>query len=248
MRFINTRDLETKRFCSHECHRIASIGRPSPRAHLIHEERICSECGEVYIAVVNKQRFCSAKCQGRDAERRYSIKHESLHQHIRVLLRYKGREGLTSDFIMALYEKQNGLCALSGIPLTWDAKKGRVLTNLSIDRIDSSKGYDADNVQLVCRIVNIMKNNLSQDSFIVWCSKIAEKSMPSVSRRQHRLFEAALHDRKVREETGIPLDVADEYVNADKRDHNYKKRERAKKAADYCLSPEIESLLRPLMK
>lgn len=71
--------------------------------------------------------------------------------------------------------------------------------------------------------------------------------MPSTSRRQHNLMEAAEHDEKVREQTGIPLKVAEDYVNADKRDGGYKKREKVKKAADLCLSPEIERLLRPLM-
>lgn len=47
--------------------------------------------------------------------------------------------------------------------------------------------------------------------------------MPSTSARQHRLMEAALHDKKVREETGIPEDVAEDYVNADKRKQSFKK-------------------------
>ena len=37
---------------------------------------------------------------------------------------------------------------------------------ISIERIDSNKGYTKDNVVLVAGIVNSMKNDLSQDEFI----------------------------------------------------------------------------------
>ena len=56
--------------------------------------------------------------------------------------------------------------------MTWEVLNGKVPTNLSLDRIDSSQGYTEDNVQLVCRIVNIMKNDLSVDEFVGWCKLI----------------------------------------------------------------------------
>lgn len=40
--------------------------------------------------------------------------------------------------------------------------------------------------------------------------------MPSKSKAQHNLMEAAKHSAKVREKTGIPESVAAEYVSADK--------------------------------
>jgi hypothetical protein len=55
---------------------------------------------------------------------------------------------------MYLWEKQKGLCALTGIPMTYKFYEGRVNTNLSVDRIDSAKGYSKDNVQLVCMAAN----------------------------------------------------------------------------------------------
>jgi hypothetical protein len=47
-------------------------------------------------------------------------------------------------------------------------------TNVSIDRIDSTKGYTIDNVQLVCVVLNIAKSNLPQNDYIDWCKKVAE--------------------------------------------------------------------------
>jgi hypothetical protein len=64
--------------------------------------------------------------------------------------------------------------------------------------------------------------------------------MPSRSRAQHNLFEAAAHDPAVRRRTGIPRDVADEFTAADAHNHKWKKQDHvAKKAADQGMSPEI---------
>lgn len=51
---------------------------------------------------------------------------------------------------------------------------GRLMTNVSIDRIDSSKGYEEGNVQLVCHITNLMKQDLSISELKMWCAKIVE--------------------------------------------------------------------------
>lgn len=79
---------------------------------------------------------------------------------------------LNIDFLMYLWEKQKGLCALTGIPMTYKFYEGRVNTNLSVDRIDSAKGYSKDNVQLVCMAANQMKNDLSMCEFIEMCEAV----------------------------------------------------------------------------
>jgi len=50
--------------------------------------------------------------------------------------------------------------------MTYKFYEGRVNTNVSIDRIDSTKGYSKDNVQLVCMAANQMKNDLSMEEFV----------------------------------------------------------------------------------
>lgn len=81
------------------------------------------------------------------------------------------------DFIHSLLKKQNGLCKYSGVLLDIDNTNGdndnRININtLSIDRVDSSKGYTKDNVVLVTAIVNSMKNDLSENEFIKIIKKI----------------------------------------------------------------------------
>lgn len=47
--------------------------------------------------------------------------------------------------------------------------------------------------------------------------------MPSKSEKQRRLMQAVLHNPKVRKDTKIPLSVAHEFVEADKRARKKKK-------------------------
>lgn len=80
---------------------------------------------------------------------------------------------LTRDDLLSLFEHQEGLCALSGLPMTTVVGQGRVRTNISLDRGDPDKGYVLSNVQLVCDFVNTMKSNLSQDEFVDVCRLVA---------------------------------------------------------------------------
>ncbi len=83
-------------------------------------------------------------------------------------------KNLTIEYIKNIYNNQEGRCALSGEILEIGEWKERTI---SIDRIDSSKGYEIDNIQLVCWIINHMKVNLDQNEFIDWCIKVSEKQL-----------------------------------------------------------------------
>jgi hypothetical protein len=80
---------------------------------------------------------------------------------------------VTRDDLLLLFERQEGLCALSGLEMTTVIGQGRVRTNISLDRIDPDKGYVLSNVQLVCDFVNTMKSDLSTDEFVDVCRLVA---------------------------------------------------------------------------
>lgn len=80
---------------------------------------------------------------------------------------------LTIEDIWTMYEEQEGVCALSGIPIGW-SEKGLTAT-ASIDRIDSSEGYIKGNVQLVHKDINFMKQQYDQEYFISMCKAVADK-------------------------------------------------------------------------
>lgn len=81
--------------------------------------------------------------------------------------RYEREFDLDMNFVRFMLEKQNNRCALSDIPFE---TKGRFA--FSIDRIDSSKGYTKDNVQLVLEIINRMKLDTPNELFIALCNAI----------------------------------------------------------------------------
>lgn len=83
---------------------------------------------------------------------------------------------LTQEFISTLFKNQNGLCAITGEPMTMTLGKGRLSTNMSIDRIDSSKPYIQNNVQLVTTFANLAKNNMSMVDFVNFCKKVLKQA------------------------------------------------------------------------
>lgn len=78
---------------------------------------------------------------------------------------------ITIEQVHALWIVQDKKCALSGVSIGfYDDRKTHTC---SIDRIDSLKGYTIDNIQLVHKDVNIMKNKFDNQYFISMCTKIA---------------------------------------------------------------------------
>lgn len=88
---------------------------------------------------------------------------------------------ITAEDVVSLYIAQKGRCALSDAVMHITPGIGRKnVRAMSIDRIDSSANYTLDNVQLVCAIINIMKNDLPVDEFKMWCSAVVLKTEDNV--------------------------------------------------------------------
>lgn len=84
---------------------------------------------------------------------------------------------LTIEYLYDLLLKQNKKCALTGvhIDLTESRKSSNVnfeLMTASIDRIDSKKGYEPNNIQWVHKDINRMKWAFSQNQFIEMCQLV----------------------------------------------------------------------------
>ena len=79
------------------------------------------------------------------------------------------------DYIRALWDLQEGKCALSGVHMTWQAGEGKQDFNVGIDRKDPNKGYIIGNIQLVAQRVNVMKHTLGGSEFYWWCKTIVTK-------------------------------------------------------------------------
>jgi len=79
---------------------------------------------------------------------------------------------ITDKYMYTLYKQQQGLCALSGQPISLELNTSNTL---SIDQIQPSKGYIEGNVQWVTWAVNRAKGDLLQEDFISLCSNIQTK-------------------------------------------------------------------------
>ena len=78
---------------------------------------------------------------------------------------------ITPEHAWEIINKQNWHCALSGVQFTPGGARNR--TQMSLDRINSSIGYESGNLQYVTLVVNYMKKNLSDQDFISICKQVA---------------------------------------------------------------------------
>jgi hypothetical protein len=76
------------------------------------------------------------------------------------------------------YLKQGGLCFYSGQKIRMPDKQIDCcnIDIASIDRIDSSKHYTADNIVLVTKEINLFKSDKSQERFLYLCKLVYENS------------------------------------------------------------------------
>jgi len=166
------RDRERKRFCSYACAgRASAITRD--RSIIPLREISCGICGSVFRSNSTRARFCSVHCSKKSTMRRYNARRATLEGHLIRLRARPSRSQLSQDYLLSLYAKQEGKCALSGVQMTWVVGQGQVSTNLSIDRIEAKGGYVEGNVRLICREVNLMRRDLPTVEFLKWCCLVA---------------------------------------------------------------------------
>lgn len=81
------------------------------------------------------------------------------------------QDSVTWETLYAIWIEQKGLCKYSGVPLSLEAHHPH---KVSLDRIDSSKGYIEGNLQLVSASVNRMKQEFTEEFFLQMCKKITD--------------------------------------------------------------------------
>lgn len=88
-------------------------------------------------------------------------------------LRLNRKFNATYQYLWDLINKQQWKCAITNAPLV---QTGNVDDNnrISIDRIDTTKGYVLGNIQFITHRVNMMKWTHSQSDFINYCKRIVE--------------------------------------------------------------------------
>jgi hypothetical protein len=78
--------------------------------------------------------------------------------------KYSYEHNLTPEFVLSLFEKQNGRCYWLGIPLV-PSVECRNIQRPSLDRLDPSRGYTQDNVVLACQFANMGRCSATAEGF-----------------------------------------------------------------------------------
>jgi hypothetical protein len=87
---------------------------------------------------------------------------------------------LTAEYLSRLYEQQQGLCFYSGIPMKFTSdgfhkNQQADPDTLSVDRLDSNRGYEIGNVALCCNAINKMKGNSTIEEIEYFLSKLVSR-------------------------------------------------------------------------
>lgn len=115
-------------------------------------ERFCIKCSKTNLNLALSRVISSAKYRATKKKIEFNI---------------------SSEYVLNLLEKQNGKCFYSGKQLGLIFNEN-LRDMMSIDRIDSSRGYTADNIVLCCAAVNSMKNSMTIEEMVDWCTAISE--------------------------------------------------------------------------
>jgi len=145
------------------------------------EKHTCVVCGNDFdhLKTSRKKEVCSPKChQIRMTNTSNKRINGNWSNYFKFLcqIRKDARKELSPEILENLLIKQRYKCALTGIKLTCNRIQGiKFKTNASIDRINSDLGYNVDNIQLVCSVVNSLKSNLTNHEYIRWCKKVVKE-------------------------------------------------------------------------
>jgi hypothetical protein len=82
---------------------------------------------------------------------------------------------LTEEDILAIYERQGGLCYWFGVKMIPSQEK-RDPRRPSLDRLNNDKGYTPDNVVLSCMAANVGRSESTHEAFAAFCASITRAS------------------------------------------------------------------------
>jgi hypothetical protein len=151
---VLSKDDDKKWICQCDCGKIKSIARRS----------LCFD---------GKSKTRSCGCMQKEAVKNYQYKGfmdiSQTYWYHNVLMNAQRRNipvNVTKEEVWEKYLIQGGLCRYTKIPIKFG-------DNASIDRIDSSIDYDFNNIQIVHKLINQMKQGYGEDEFLQYCQMVA---------------------------------------------------------------------------
>jgi hypothetical protein len=154
----------------------------------LYEKLICKACENEY----SKQHRQENPDKVAEIKQRYHNKHGgTIKHHVQEKIATWRKASsvpsdLTVEYLVDLYDQQDGLCYYSKEKMIFGWVDGKVHHNsLSLDKLDPEKGYVQGNVVWCCYLVNTMKQNMNEQRFYESIDRIFKKtygvSMPNLT-------------------------------------------------------------------
>jgi hypothetical protein len=137
---------------------------------------------------LGRREFCTRTCAGKQVVTNFGDKVNRSTEHLRgykkvdeftgfrkfirsINIRSK-EKGVSLQELKQIWERQNGICPMTGWKLILKEGKACLPNQASLDRIDSKQGYIKDNLRFVALIANYCKNNFSDEQVLDFCSAV----------------------------------------------------------------------------
>ena len=152
----------------------------------------CGKTKEVRIDSLKEGRYISCGCHSKNRWNTVaSLNHQfsgfgeirgSYYSDLKRNAKKRGLEfNISIEELWDVFQKQEGICPLTGVPISF----GRIYfpneTSASPDRIDNSVGYISGNVRWVLKDINMIRKGYDSEYFINLCNLVAKKNPRDVS-------------------------------------------------------------------
>ena|SRR5579859_1542065 len=131
-----------------------------------HPEKLRARAKAYRKANPEKARAADKASKAKALKSRWHIMAAQHFTHPSKVARF-GPPDIDGDYMLDLFEQQQGLCYWLGIPMVPSGGK-RDPQRPSVDRLDNSKGYVRGNVVLACMFANMGRSQLEADWFRVF--------------------------------------------------------------------------------
>ena len=163
--------------------------------------KICNKCGiEKPLSEYhwnNKKNIPYSQCKACKNSQRRKYRHGDTKEGALKLRLQQARHrssstgklfDLTLQDLLDLWDNQDGCCALTGTPMEYvtqaiDPKRKLHTNSVSLDRIDSYKGYVKGNIQLVIAKANLAKGPMTSEEFLSFCNAVVRKNNDKETKR-----------------------------------------------------------------
>jgi len=157
----------------------------------------CSACGTIDVTLFTARQLsgkyrdvrCSI-CRKKDFKRRTGTPRGFFVNRLHSIgsKRKNLTVTITIDDVMALWVAQKGLCAITGLPMTWGYPEndngGHRNYNASIDRIHNDSDYTPHNIRLICMRANYMRGDQTDSELYFWCRAITEAMLTNAESKK----------------------------------------------------------------